>query len=75
MGPDVISGELAVITAAEWLPIAAEQPPLYSNIDFPQMKQLIKKLASDMDPCVEVIENKLLKEGFLFCSGGALKRS
>lgn len=75
MGPDVISGELAVITAAEWLPIAAEQPPLYSNIDFPPMKQLIKKLASDMDSCVEVIENKVLNEGFLFCPGGALKRS
>lgn len=66
MGPDVISGELAVITAAEWLPIAAEQPPLYSNIDFPQMKQLIKKLTSDMDPGVEVIENKVLKGIFYF---------
>lgn len=39
------------------------------------MKQLIKKVASDMDSCVEVIENKVLKEGFLFCPGGALKRS
>lgn len=39
------------------------------------MKQLIKKLTSDMDPGVEVIENKVLKEGFLFCPEGALKRS
>lgn len=43
MGPDVISGELAVITAAEWLPIAAEQPPLYSNIDFPPDETADKK--------------------------------
>lgn len=67
MGPDVIRGELAVITATEWLPNAAEQPPLYSNIDSPEIKQLIKKLACAMDSCVEVIENKVFKEGFLFC--------